>query len=69
MKKLPSEEEMNIIHGLFQKAFDLRDPTIYKLHLPKNCVWMQDAIYHNMFSSYSQVINMNIKGKPGKVKK
>ncbi|KAJ9582563.1 hypothetical protein L9F63_003121, partial [Diploptera punctata] len=54
LRKLPNDEEMNLIHGLFKKTVDLHDPRIYKPHLPKNCVWMNDAVYHNLFSGYPE---------------
>ena len=43
LKKIPNQEEQQIIHNLFMKSVDMSDPSLYRRVLPSNSVWMHET--------------------------
>ena len=52
---IPDEEEQNVIHQLFLRTVDVKDPTIHKRDLPPASTWMDEHIYSSIIFGHPEV--------------
>ncbi|XP_069687647.1 acyl-coenzyme A thioesterase 9, mitochondrial-like [Periplaneta americana] len=61
LKVVPNSEEQQVIHDLFLKTVDKRDPTIHRRTLPPDSEWMDDHVYNSIVYGHPEERNMHDK--------
>lgn len=50
----PNDFEQNLIHNIFMKTIDMKNPTFNARCIPPDAVWMEDAIMSTIIFSHPE---------------